>query len=315
MVEEPNRQLPSAKFRRRISNAFTLVELLVVIMIIAILIALLLPALGQARRLALRTVCASNMRQLGLALHEYAQEFNAYPLSFDGTWPFGDFTNVQNGLASNPPPFPTWGFGLLYYSSFGTANGVMTNMQAGFLTPNANGISLMFSPQPGAFSQARDAPNSLYDPTTGMLNNWFPLLAGYNYWFNRAPGYAIPSDDEWYLRYYTGYTGASESLFNSQYYDPNNPDPLHQPSSGPTDSPSSLLVSDQVNYLLCPAAVPHVGMVGGSDPWSNHVNDSITGLPDGAHEMYNDGSVHWVEEAALRPRYQYNITLWFTIGY
>src|SRR5919202_424335 len=63
--------------RRR---GFTLIELLVVIAIIAVLIALLLPAVQAAREAARRAQCLNNLRQLGLAMHNYHDVNNALPL-------------------------------------------------------------------------------------------------------------------------------------------------------------------------------------------------------------------------------------------
>jgi prepilin-type N-terminal cleavage/methylation domain-containing protein len=115
-----NRVRPSGWFSYMRKCGFTLIELLVVIAIIAILIALLLPAVQQAREAARRTQCKNNMKQIGLAIHNYHDTFDSFPVgnypNYTGNWrigilPYIDQSTMFNRITFTPNPadFNAWG--------------------------------------------------------------------------------------------------------------------------------------------------------------------------------------------------------------
>src|SRR5438067_1459303 len=77
-------------------RAFTLIELLVVIAIIAVLIALLLPAVQAAREAARRAQCVNNLKQIGLALHNYHSTNDCFPPGALALFQNGNIADIAN---------------------------------------------------------------------------------------------------------------------------------------------------------------------------------------------------------------------------
>ncbi len=96
---------------RRSRLGFTLIEILIVIAIIAILIGILLPAIGNARKIAQKTKCMSNVRQIALASFVYAQDYK------DQLWPAAFWADLD-GDATTLPFTPGLLFSYVNYADF-----------------------------------------------------------------------------------------------------------------------------------------------------------------------------------------------------
>lgn len=158
-------------------RGFTLIELLVVIAIIAILIALLLPAVQQAREAARRTQCRNNMKQIGIALHNYVEANSVFPPS--------TAIDLSSSATGNNG---AWGVPgrILPYLEQGNLYDIVDLTTAWDFQKAIDGLKL-----PGYACPSDSQADTMRVPGSGM-SNLYPTTYGFNFgtWFvfNPATG-------------------------------------------------------------------------------------------------------------------------------
>jgi prepilin-type N-terminal cleavage/methylation domain-containing protein/prepilin-type processing-associated H-X9-DG protein len=205
----------SSCFSAKKHGAFTLIELLVVIAIIAILAAILFPVFAQAREKARQTSCLSNMKQLGLSVLMYVQDYDEiYPVAvqddWNNSWPvkvqpyvknFGVFRCPTDGDNSQPGWTQGWaGIPISY-----TANGVVAwngssnenigvmGMAQGWISPNTRSLAAVNRPAETVMLTEKHNADVLRVGGWGNLSSFAPgcIIVNLNSWdglaANQAP--------------------------------------------------------------------------------------------------------------------------------
>ncbi len=127
--------------KSRVRSGFTLIELLVVIAIIAVLIALLLPAVQSAREAARRAQCINNLKQIGLALHNYHSSLDVFPFGevepSNGNWQYWGCLALLSPYMEGTAMFNSFNF--MSFSPASPENGTTYLLKVGTLLCPSDG--------------------------------------------------------------------------------------------------------------------------------------------------------------------------------
>lgn len=323
-VSEPMSIDGPSNHRRRLTRlpveprGFTLIELLVVIAIIGVLIALLLPAVQAAREAARRAQCTNNLKQLGLAMHNYESSLGSFPSGYLARLGGG-------GIHGDPDPAtrdtgPGWGYGslILPYLEQRPIHDAMNFDLPTWLPANSTGTAVALS----AFL-CPSATESL-TPTLDVINPAGDVLAKFSrshYVLNagRLGCWAYTTDDQrsladgpFYRNSATRHSEITDGLSNTVFMGEHTPAlsektwvgiipgaavcPKPRFAFGGCDFAGNLLLSHSGPD---PSEIPTV--IHPPNSRLAHVDQMYANHAGGAQVLLGDGSVRFIKETIHQP--------------
>ena len=319
---------------RNRNQGFTLIELLVVIAIISVLVSMLLPAVQQAREAARRAQCKNNLKQIGLALHNYLGSLNVFPPGYVDR-------NGNPNLTPDNDQGPGWGwaaFLLPYLDQNPIYNQINFNQNVGF-GPNAQIsqtiLPLFQCPSDGGLQVFAVYDSSFGTPVTTLAPSNYIACNGWEECFNGAGGNPQPGSGADGLAGNFGPSGVGMFWRNSKVTAARVTDGLsntiaagerssnHAPSTWTGAIPGGrcpawMAVMPTVPYAPPPSAAYDNADFGEAFVFA-HCN--ATHLPNadfpiydpdvfysfhtgGAHFLFGDGSVRFISSSVDGPTYQ-----------
>ena len=301
------------RFMKRHARGFTLIELLVVIAIIGILVSLLLPAVQQAREAARRSQCKNNLKQLGLAMHNYHDVHNTFPPALIAE----NSADVGGNMLAN------WSWGAMIAPYMDLANSYNTlkvgsQRASASIRPGQPGRTVAQTVVPAFRCPSDTAPdlNNLKQVSSDSDNNVYTATS--NYVINHGANVlsALPSWSQWAsgqvqgpflrnvgakMRDFTDGTSNTVLISERMYGDPNG-------SLGDSDTEfgrAGLVWFTQSDGLLGGSTVNWAGVacvaftgyqyINGTDSWQDTMGASSRHV-GGAQFLLGDGSVRFISE-------------------
>ncbi len=291
---------------------FTLVELLVVIAIIGILIALLLPAVQAAREAARRSQCTNNMKQIGLALHNYHDVHKRFPPAYVIQPGGGGVHGAPDAATRDAGPGWAWGALILPYMEqsplhdaidfnlpcWHAVNEEETQTElGGYLCPSASGVDDLCPVKDPSGQTLDEFGRSCYVAIVGQEEPW-----GY-----AQDDYSNIADGPLYRNSRTRAADIRDGLSNTMFVGEHHPSLADKTwvgvvpgavveGKGPDAFPNQEAAATLVQAHTGPSSFETPPVIHGPNSPLRMACGVDADHPGGANVLYGDGSVHFISE-------------------